>query len=167
MNNTPALFRAVTVPPYPANSVSSLIKGYGGCLCTSSARLVVESWDKRDKKPMDIHIYSGFGTVFDIKKFARGFDQPDAPRFRQITATELLTLGAQEEGLGLGAGGNDWVYALGSATVHLGDDIACRMVDPTCYYPGLESLDRNKCMVSRYIQGGGMKSHLIALAKIS
>ena len=165
MNKTPTLFRAVTVPPYPSNSVSCLIKAYDGSLCTSSARLVAKSWDKRDKGVMDIHIYSGFENVFEIQKFARGYDTPDKTRFRQATAADLLALGAQEKDLGLCVGGNDWIYALGSALVHLGADIGCRMINPMCYYPGLESLDHKRHMVTRYIQGGSMTSHLIALVK--
>ena len=150
-----------------ALTVHVLLKKYDGHLCNSALRLLVDEWERAEQaKLIDIisgrgysvriKIFSGFDDLFAVHKFAYGGETPE---FRQTTIVELLALGADVPSLGL----DNFVYALGSAHIDPAQRIACGMVDPMIFYPGLESMDGMRQMVTRAIDG---QDDQIALVKL-
>ena len=165
MNKQPNLIGTYAVRPCNElllETSSLLLVKYGGAICNGCLQLLAEEWGDRDSKPMTMQIFSEFEDTFNVHKFAQGFNLEDKPRFRQATIVELLALGTQERNLGL----DGFVYCLGSAQINPKERLACGMVDPTVFYPGLESMDGSRQMLLRAICNPWSRDTRVALVKL-
>jgi hypothetical protein len=165
MNRSPKLIATVEITPgrmWGAGTPSLLMGNYGGAIDTSCLRLLAE--DNRHRGHVIVDIYNGFDGTFNVHKFAHGFELDDKPRFRQTTIAELLAIGTNNKELGLPSKG--FVYALGSAHVDPKQRIACGMVDPMVFYPGLESMDGDRQMLNRAIESPWFKDTQVALVRL-
>jgi len=140
------------------------MKAYEGAISNGCLQLIAEEWDERpDKgKAFTVMVFDGFEDTFNVHKFAHGFSIDDKPHFRQATIIELLSAGVVDPKLGL----NEFVYCLGSAYINPKEKIACGMISPGLYYPGLESMDGDRQMLSRAIECPWSSDTRVALVKL-
>lgn len=166
MNKSPTLVSTHHVPlgfSIEMNGAFPLIKEYGAPIFNCALKLITEEWDTRKQEPLTMEIYTGFDDRFNVHKFAYGFSlKKEDQRFRQATIVELLALGAFDQKLGL----DQFIYALGSAQIDPKERGACGMVDPMIFYPGLESMDDKRQMLTRAICWPWSVSTHVALVKL-
>ncbi|HEY4479284.1 MAG TPA: hypothetical protein VI981_02930 [Candidatus Paceibacterota bacterium] len=163
MNKNPTLVGSYRVRVPAAMTSSVLISAYGGLISNDCLMLLAKEWDDCEREMLRIKVYSKFEDAFNVHKFAQGFTPSDRPRFRQTTIAELVALGAKERDLGLAT----FVYGLGSAYINPEERLACGMVEPTFYYPGLESMDGSRQVLARAIHNPWDCDTHIALVELS
>lgn len=162
MNKNPSLVSEHKIQTnQESQTCSVLFEPYGGPISTCCLELLAREWENREKDPITIKIYTGFENQHNVHDFCFGFEyEKRRLLFRQATIVELLTLGAQEQNLGL----EGFVYCLGSVWREIGKTI-CGAPSDTLYFPGLESMDGKRQMLSRAIDFPWSKTTQVALVE--
>lgn len=163
MNKNPSLLseHAIQVNQ-ESQTCSVLFESYGGPISTDCLELLAREWNDRKKDPITIKIYEGFENQHNVHDFCFGFEYDKRKLiFRQATIVELLTLGAQEQNLGL----KNFVYCLGSVSRLIGKTI-CGAPSDMMFFPGLESMDGKRQMLARAIDLPWGKTTQVALVEL-
>lgn len=164
MNKEPELVLTAEVTLRRGLTCDVLLRQYDGYIDNSCIRLLADEWSAEwsdEVKQIRIRVFRGFTGDFNVHKFAFGFEK-NVKAFRQATTAELLALGVGNKRLGL----DDFVYCLGSAHINPKETIACGMVDPLIFNPGLECMDGKRQMLCRAIRNPWFERTQVALVEL-